>query len=137
MTFPFLLDTCAAMWLVDGTLRPAAAEALLESYRAGRITFVSPLSAWEVGLLAASGRFRSTYPVESWLRRVTSLPGIALADLSARVLLDSWKLPGKLNRDPADRIIAATAREYGYTVMTRDRAMLAYAKQGYLSVLEC
>ncbi len=137
MTFPFLLDTCAAMWLVEGTLRPAAAEALLESYRAGRTTFVSPFSAWEIGLLAASGRFRSTYPAEGWLKRLTSLPGIALADLSARVLLDSWKLPGKLNRDPADRIIAATAREYGYTVMTRDRAMLTYAKQGYLSVLEC
>ena len=137
MTLPFLLDTCAAIWLVDGTLRPAAAEALLESYRAGRTTFVSPFTAWEIGLLAASGRFRSTYPTEGWLKRVTSLPGIGLAELSARVLLDSWKLPGKLNRDPADHVIAATAREYGYTVMTRDRAMLAYAKQGHLSVLEC
>ncbi|HXC54823.1 MAG TPA: type II toxin-antitoxin system VapC family toxin [Rhizomicrobium sp.] len=137
MIFPFLLDTCAAIWLVDDTLRPAAAEALAESYRADRTTFVSPFTAWEVGLLAASGRFRSTYPTEGWLKRVTSLPGIALADLPARVLLDSWKLPGKLNRDPADRIIAATAREFGYTVMTRDRAMLSYAKQGHLSAFEC
>ena len=137
MIFPFLLDTCAAIWLVDGTLRPDAAEALLESHRAGRTTFVSPFTAWEIGLLAASGRFRSTYPTEGWLKRVTSLPGIGLAELSTRVLLDSWKLPGKLNRDPADRIIAATAREFGYTVMTRDRAMLSYAKQGHLSVFEC
>ncbi|MEJ0028261.1 MAG: type II toxin-antitoxin system VapC family toxin [Rhizomicrobium sp.] len=137
MTFPFLLDTCAAMWLVDGALRPNAAEALAASYRAGRTTFVSPFTAWEIGLLSVSGRFRSTYSVEGWLKRVTSLPGIALADLPARVLLDSWKLPGKLNRDPADRIIAATAREFGYTVVTRDRAMLAYAKQGHVSVLEC
>ena len=35
------------------------------------------------------------------------------------------------------RIIAATAREYGYTVMTRDRALLDYAAQGYLSALAC
>ena len=53
MMLPFLLDTCAAIWLVDGVLRPTAAEALLESYRAGRTTFVSPFTAWEIGLLAA------------------------------------------------------------------------------------
>jgi PIN domain nuclease of toxin-antitoxin system len=137
MKWPFLLDTCAAMWLVDDTLRPAAAQALLEAYKAGRTTFVSPFTAWEVGLLAASGRFRSTYPVEGWLTRLANLPGIGLAELPARVLLDSWKLPGRLNRDPADRIIAATAREFGYTVMTRDRALLAYARDGHLSALEC
>jgi PIN domain nuclease of toxin-antitoxin system len=125
------------MWLVDGTLRPAAADALLEAYRAGLLTYISPFTAWEIGLLSASGRFRSTYPTEGWLKRLTSLPGIALVELSARVLLDSWKLPGKLNRDPADRIIAATAREYGFTVMTRDRALLDYGKQGHLSVVEC
>ena len=84
MIFPFLLDTCAAIWLVDGTLRPDAAEALLESHRAGRTTFVSPFTAWEIGLLAASGRFRSTYPTEGWLKRVTSLPGIGLAESMER-----------------------------------------------------
>ena len=137
MSYPFLLDTCAAMWLVDGTLRPAAAQALAVSYRTGRKAYVSPFTAWEIGLFSVSGRFRSTYSVEGWLKRLTSLPGIALADLTARVLLESWQLPGKLNRDPADRIIAATAREYGYTVMTRDRAMLAYARQGHVSAVEC
>jgi PIN domain nuclease of toxin-antitoxin system len=137
MTFPFLLDTCAAIWLVDDTLRPVAAEALSDAFRAGRTSFVSPFTAWEIGLLAASGRFRSTYPTEGWLKRLTSLPGIALAELSARVLLDSWKLPGKLNRDPADRIIAARARECGSPVLTRDRRLVDYGIPGYLSVLEC
>ena len=41
------------------------------------------------------------------------------------------------NRRAFDRIIAATAREYGYTVITSDRALLEYGKDGYLSVLEC
>jgi PIN domain nuclease of toxin-antitoxin system len=36
-----------------------------------------------------------------------------------------------------DRAIAATAREYGFTVMTRDRALLDYAAQGHLSALTC
>jgi PIN domain nuclease of toxin-antitoxin system len=46
-------------------------------------------------------------------------------------------LPGALPADPADRIIAATAREYGFAVMTRDRALLAYADQGSLSAVTC
>lgn len=137
MTYPFLLDTCAAMWLVDGTLAKPAADSLAEAHRAGRTTYISPFMAWELGLLSASGRFRSTYSIEGWLKRLVGLPGIALCDLPARVFLASWQLPGKLNRDPVDRIVAATAREFGYTVMTRDRAMLAYAKQGHLSVFAC
>ncbi len=66
-----------------------------------------------------------------------STPGAVLADMPPKVLLASSFLPGLATNDPADRIIAATAREYGFTVVTSDRALLAYAKQGYLSVLEC
>jgi len=60
-----------------------------------------------------------------------------MARLSAEILLDSSFLPGAPPRDPADRIIAATAREHGYTVMTRDATLLAYAREGYLSAVEC
>jgi len=51
--------------------------------------------------------------------------------------MESSFLPGSLHRDPADRIIAATAREYGHTVITRDRALLDYARQGHLAAVEC
>ena len=57
--------------------------------------------------------------------------------MPAELLIESQSLPGDIHKDPYDRIIAATAREYGYTVMTRDRALLDYAAQGYLSALAC
>jgi PIN domain nuclease of toxin-antitoxin system len=60
-----------------------------------------------------------------------------LADLPPKILMDASFLPGNLHNDPMDRIIAATAREYGFTVMTRDRALLDYAKAGHLSAAEC
>jgi PIN domain nuclease of toxin-antitoxin system len=53
------------------------------------------------------------------------------------MLLQSCFLPGSPPREPSDRIIAATAREYGFTVMTRDKALLDYGREGHLSVLEC
>jgi PIN domain nuclease of toxin-antitoxin system len=52
-------------------------------------------------------------------------------------LIASSFLPGKPPRDPADRIIAATARDLGATLVTRDRALLDYGSQGHIAVLEC
>ena len=57
--------------------------------------------------------------------------------MSPDVLVASSFLPGKPPGDPADRIIAATARDLGATLITRDRALLGYGKQGHLSVAGC
>ena len=137
MTRPFLLDTCAALWIVSGILPQKAADALTEAHCAGLPTYVSPITAWEVGILARKGRFRSPLSPHRWFDVLMSLPGAALAELSPRILLDSSFLPGKFHLDPGDQIIAATAREHGFTVMTRDHELLDYAAQGYLAAVEC
>jgi PIN domain nuclease of toxin-antitoxin system len=62
---------------------------------------------------------------------------VRLADMSPDLLIAASFLPGKPPRDPADRIIAATARDYGCTLVTRDRALLAYGEQGHIRVLAC
>ncbi|HTK78847.1 MAG TPA: PIN domain-containing protein [Rhizomicrobium sp.] len=87
--------------------------------------------------LARKGRFKSHYSPQRWFEVLMSKPDTALAELTPRILMESWFLPGSLHHDPADRIIAATAREYGYTVITRDRALLHYADQGHLGAIEC
>ena len=71
------------------------------------------------------------------LRGLVEAPGVRLADMSPDVLIASSYLPGKPPKDPIDRIIAATARELGATLMTRDRVLLEYGKQGHISILEC
>jgi PIN domain nuclease of toxin-antitoxin system len=65
------------------------------------------------------------------------VPGVQLADLSPDLLIASSYLPGKPPKDPTDRILAATARELGATLVTRDRTLLDYGKQGHVAVLEC
>ena len=132
-----LLDTNAAIFAVEGTLKPAAASLLTQRFRDGETVMLSPITGWELGLLFSRGRLRAAIRPREYLRRLTSIPGVAMAHLSAEILLDSSFLPGAPPRDPADRIIAATAREHGYTVMTRDTALLAYAYDGYLSAVEC
>jgi PIN domain nuclease of toxin-antitoxin system len=138
MSQPLLLDTCAAMYLIANEPMSEAANAAMDrSVDAGVLLRVSPITAWEVGMLAAKGRFKSSLSPQRWFERLRGMPGIELCELNAEILLGSSFLPGKFHKDPADRIIAATAREYGFTVMTRDRFLLAYAREGHLSALEC
>jgi PIN domain nuclease of toxin-antitoxin system len=133
-----LLDTCAAMYIVEQEwMQPDALRALDEAFDRGDTIWVSPITGWEIGTLASKNRFKSRYTPRRWLETLLAQPRVRVAELTAQVMLESSSLPGALHRDPADRILAATAREYGYTLMTRDRALLAYAREGHLSALEC
>jgi PIN domain nuclease of toxin-antitoxin system len=135
---PLLLDTCAAIWISEE--QPLAAEALTavdRSYRRAQVIYVSPISAWEIGLLVARGRLTSPMSAQRWFARLLDAPGVRLADMSPDVLIASSFLPGAPPRDPADRILAATAREYGYRLVTRDAPLLAYARQGHLQTVVC
>lgn len=137
MKRPLLLDTCTALWIVADEMSKTAERALAKTRDAGLPVYVSPITAWEIGVSAKKGRFRSPYSPQRWLEILMAAPDTILAELTADILLESSFLPGVLNDDPADRIIAATARAYGFTVMTRDSGLLDYAAQGHLSVLEC
>jgi PIN domain nuclease of toxin-antitoxin system len=74
---------------------------------------------------------------ERWFRQPLDVLNFQLADMSAELLIASSFLPGTPPRDPADRIMAATAREYGYVLMTRDRPLLDYASGGHMQALAC
>jgi len=65
------------------------------------------------------------------------VPGVRLAEMSPDLMIASSYLPGRPPNDPFDRIIAASARELGATIVTRDRALLDYGAQGHVSVVEC
>ncbi len=135
---PLLLDTCAAIWFADDLpMASAAVEAMNRSFSDLVSVYVSPISAWEIGILCSRGRMRFPVPPQSWFKRLRSFEGMALADLSPEILIGSSFLPGQPPRDPADRILAATAREFGYTLVTRDRPLLEYGDQGHLKTLAC
>jgi PIN domain nuclease of toxin-antitoxin system len=74
---------------------------------------------------------------EAWFRAVLSQPGVALAPMPPDVLIASATLPGTPPRDPADRIIAATARTYGQAIVTRDGELVPYGQAGHIEVIEC
>jgi PIN domain nuclease of toxin-antitoxin system len=135
---PVLLDTCALIFLTQQVHLAAAAVATLRAVSEGDgVTYISSISAWEIGMLAARGRLQLSSRPERWFVNLFDAPGVELAALSPDLLIASSFLPGMPPKDPADRILAATARELGATLITRDRALLAYGEQGHISVLEC
>lgn len=95
------------------------------------------MSAWEIGLLNARGRLVMSMSPLAWFDALLAVPGIELAELTPRVLIASSFLPGDPPKDPADRIIATTARELGLQLVTRDRLLLDYAEQGHIQALAC
>ena len=104
--------------------------------------FVSTASAWEIGLLA---RHRAGQPQglqflpdpQAWFASLMARPGIRLAALTPEIAIDASHLPGTFHNDPADRMIVATARRIGASVVTRDSKILAYAKVGFVEVVAC
>ncbi len=137
-TPPLLLDTHVWIWVMEGEARevaPAVRHAVEEAGAAGRV-LVSAISVWEVAMLAAKGRIRFRMEVDEWVRRALNAPGVHFSGLSPDVAVDSTRLPEPIHGDPADRILIATARRTGATLVTRDLKIVDYGRQGLLSVLD-
>ncbi len=138
MDKPILLDTCAAIWLMSrAPLSASSRSAIRSAQSANRGVYLSPITAWEIGTLVAKGRMHLTLSPDAWFESVLALPGVRLAALTPQILISSTAMPGTPPSDPADRIIAATARLYGYRVITRDAKLLAYAAQGHILATAC
>jgi hypothetical protein len=83
----------------------------------------------------AKGRLVLDRDVMEWVQATLALPGLRMAPLEPAVAVASTRLPGELHGDPADRLIVATARHLGATLVTADAALLAYARLGHVQAL--
>lgn len=138
MAGPVLLDTCAAIWLMNGDRMSAESRSSVSTAQAGNLgIYASPMTAWEIATLVAGNRLRLSLSVEAWFDALLGLTGIRLAPMPPRVLIASAGLPGTPPKDPVDRIIAATGRMFGYVVITRDRELRRYAGAGHIELIVC
>ena len=133
-----LLDTCAAIWISNGDpIKPAAMDALKAAEAIPGAVWISAITAWEVATLVARDRLSLAMPVDAWFTAVATLPQVTLGALEPDLLIQSTRLPGQPPADPADRMIIATARQNGLTILTRDREILDYAARGHVAAIAC
>jgi PIN domain nuclease of toxin-antitoxin system len=133
-----LLDTCAVIWLSHG--EPVARQAIdriRQARQADQVIGVSIMSAWELGMLVSKGRLPSVREPRRWFDEFIQVGKATIAEVTSRILVDASFLPVPVHNDPTDRIIIATARERDLAIVTRDRAILAYADQGHVQAVPC
>ena len=122
-----LLDTHLWIWLADENEHLSEHHrAIIEQARPGGLG-VSLISCWEVAKLVECKRLKLACPVEEWMDKALTLPGIQLIELTPRIIIASARLPGAFHRDPADQMIVATAREYDCELLTVDKKIRQYA----------
>jgi PIN domain nuclease of toxin-antitoxin system len=120
-----LLDTYAWVWAsqAPGELGKRARAAMLAESSS---LFVSAVSHLEVARLASLGLLQLTVPVRAWCRQALVELDAAVVAVDDVVALEAYALPGRFHADPADRLLVATARVHGLTLLTADERILKY-----------
>jgi|SRR5579872_821734 len=134
---PILLDTHAAVWAAEGKIAPSIAQAIDAAAERGEL-LLSPISAWEIGMLVRKRRLILATPAQDYIRALFAQPGILTAALTPAIALAATELPGSFPRDPADCILIATAAAYGAQLLSGDKPIHEYARvTKYIRCIVC
>ncbi|MBL8466870.1 type II toxin-antitoxin system VapC family toxin [Methyloversatilis discipulorum] len=123
-----VLDTHALLWWANGEraqLSAAAASAIDAEMDGGQI-LVSSMSAWELAMLVERGRVALSMDVASWLDTLSRIDAVQMVPVDSEIAVKSVQLPGDFHKDPADRIIVATARKFAAPLVSADEKIRSY-----------
>lgn len=120
-----LLDTHIWLWWLLGDDRMAVDERdFLDALPAPERPWLCDISIWETALLVEIGRVELDCPLADFLKVATSPATVRVLPITDRVAVEMNALPETFHRDPADRLIVATARQRGIPVATRNRLIV-------------
>ena len=116
-----LVDTHVVVWLAfdQNQISTKARAAIDEARDRGDGLAISDMTLWEVGTLAIKGRIHLGISLESFLQEVETR--FVVFPITGRVCARAVGFPATYPKDPADRIIGATALVEGLSLITADR----------------
>ena len=116
-------DTHTAFWMTaePGRLSEIAASALSAARRDGEIIAVSDKTLWELAMMIEKKKIEAPLPLGQYLRVVERF--FKVLPVNADIAEKSMAFTRNYPRDPADRIIGATAISYGVPLVTGDQAI--------------
>ncbi|MGH6921175.1 MAG: type II toxin-antitoxin system VapC family toxin, partial [Geminicoccaceae bacterium] len=127
----------ALLWLDSGAPMTRESIAAIDGAADRGEVLVSPVAAWEIGLLVQKSRIRLDLEPLPWFERFLGLPGVRLTPLGVAAAIACSFLPEPFHGDSADRLLVATARTLPATLISRDARILSYAEAGHLRTLAC
>jgi PIN domain nuclease of toxin-antitoxin system len=121
-----LLDTHVLVWMVSDSSRlsRAAARELRKAERSGELAIAS-ITLWELALLYHHGRLRTSGSIESAIRMILEKSQVQVIEVTPEIAALTTTFPETYPKDVGDRLISATARAYGLTLITQDERMLS------------
>jgi PIN domain nuclease of toxin-antitoxin system len=126
-----LLDTHIALWLDAGdqSLRPRTRDAIDACWKRGGAIYLSAVTVWEIAMLVDRGRVALDGPVEAWTTRFLRRPGIEAVPLDVSAAMRSYQLRELGHRDPADRLLIATAIGLRCPLVTYDSRIRRFGER--------
>jgi PIN domain nuclease of toxin-antitoxin system len=125
-----LLDTHIVLWLDSGDERlgEATRRTIDTAWKAGGRILISSVSVWEIAILVDKGFIELDLPVNEWVERFLDRPGLEAVALDHVTAARAYSLHHLEHRDPADRLLIASAIGLGCPLVTRDDRIRRFAK---------
>lgn len=125
-----LLDTHIALWLDSGDERlgTTSRRTIEAAWHGGGHLFLSAVSVWEIALLVDKELIELDLPVAAWVDRFVGRPGLEALSLDYKAAALAYNLGDLDHRDPADRLLIASAIGLGCPLVTHDDRIRRFAK---------
>ena len=88
---------------------------------------IASISIWEFAMMACRKKIEMKITPDEWLSYALDKTGIRVFEINSKIAIDVCNLPGDFHKDPADRLIVATARVNNLTLITKDEKILKYS----------
>jgi PIN domain nuclease of toxin-antitoxin system len=115
-----LLDTHVVIWLAlePGRISKRARAAIQETRQRGEGLAVSDITLLEIATIENKGRIKLNASLEAFLAEIEAR--FIVLPITGRICVSALALPAAYPRDPADRVIGATALVEGLPLITAD-----------------
>ena len=123
-----MLDTHILIWWATGDLKKLSSNAIAaidQETQAGEI-IISSISAWEIAMLINKDRIVISMDLDEWLFTIEQIDAVKFYAVDNDIAIKSANLPGEFHKDLADRMIVATARKLGSSLITADEKIINY-----------
>ncbi len=131
-----VLDTHILLWSI---LQPEELSQDIKHYidsaQENNQLLLSSISLWEIAMLKFKKRINIYEPIKDFLESISNINGLSIKDLSPEIVAESVLLLDDFHGDPADRIIVATTKVHGATLITKDQQILTWANLGHIKSL--